>query len=251
MKTRQKPLVLCGALVAAGIAGWSACAAVDLLPNGSFEEGSFSATGGVMALGNGDASITGWQVVGGSSGAGILWMDNSNPYGYRAADGSRFLNLVGGPAGADGAGVELATGVPVVPGQYYELSFDLGVSSQDHGLYTDPAGLPGPGVQVTVTGTSGALAGGSYYFGNTGNPNTDGNDSWQLVTTVPFEATGTSTTVIFSSVGYGGEHFVGLDDVSFVAIPEPSTPALITIGTLGLALFGSSATRRAALKRQG
>jgi hypothetical protein len=236
MKTRHEPIILCGALVASGIACWSACAAVNLLPNGSFEDGAFTAAGGVMALGNGDRSITGWQVVGGSSGSGISWMDNSNPYGYKAADGSRFLNLVGGPAGADGAGVELALGVPVVPGQYYQLSFDLGVSAQDHVLYADPTGLTGPGVQVTVTGISGALASGNYYFGNTSNPNTDGDNSWELVATAPFEATGASTTVIFSSVGYGGEHFLGLDDVSLVQVPEPSAAVLITMGVLGLAL---------------
>jgi hypothetical protein len=47
---------------------------------------------------------------------------------------------------------------------------------------------------------------------------------------------GTSNTILFSEIG--GNVYAGLDDVSVVAIPEPSTWALALLGFAGLGMLG-------------
>jgi hypothetical protein len=47
---------------------------------------------------------------------------------------------------------------------------------------------------------------------------------------------GTSNTIVFSEIG--ANVYAGLDDVSVVAIPEPSTRALALLGFAGLSMLG-------------
>ena len=233
MSSRAKG-VLFRSLVATAIAwGGSAAFAQNILTNGNFEEGFFNGVGGVMALGNNSFDIEDWQVLGGKSG-GIDWITPINDTGLLPSDGLNFLNLVGTTAGADGAGVQLALPLAVVPGQYYELSFNLGTTAADHWLYQNPAGLPGPGVRLTISGTSsgGASPSGFFFFGNTSLPNNNGNNRWTAETTGPFQATGDWLSLAFTSVGVGGETFIGLEDVSVTALPEPSATALLALGAL-------------------
>lgn len=230
MNTKRGVCALRVAIAATLILGCNTGFAQNILTNGSFEEGFFSGVGGVMALGDGSTYIDEWQVVGGTSG-GIQWLTSNNIEGFLPADGLKFLNLAGTPAGADSAGIQLALPVAVVKGQYYDLTFDLGTTFQDHRLYTDPAGLSGPGVQVTISGSSGASQGGYFFFGDTSLPNNDGNNRWTPENTGAFEATGYWLSISFSSVGYGGETFIGLDNVSLVPVPEPSTVVLMTLGS--------------------
>jgi hypothetical protein len=234
VSTRLKSIVFRLVIAASLWLGWSDGLAQNLLTNGGFELGLWDGVGGAMALGPGSTYIEEWQVVGGSSGGGIQWLTTNNFCGFMPADGLYFLNLVGTSAGADGAGVQLSLPLPVVPGQYYELTFDLGTTAADHWLYENPNGLPGPVVQVTINGT---VSGSYFFFGDTSLPNTDGNNRWTLESTGAFEATGDWLSIIFSSIGYGGETFVGLDDVSVVPVPEPSVMKLLPAGALFLALF--------------
>ena len=144
---------------------------------------------------------------------------------------------MGTRAGADGAGVQLALPVAVVKGQYYELTFDLGTTARDHWIYTDPTGLPGPGVQVLISGAGGAAQGGYFFFGDTSLPDNYGNNRWTTESTGPFEATGYWLSLSFSSVGYGGESFVGLDAVHVIAVPAPE-PSTTRLAALGAVLYG-------------
>jgi hypothetical protein len=202
----------------------------NIITNGGFENGFFDGVGGVMSLPNNSFDIDGWQVLGGVSG-GIQWLTAANLYGFMPADGMRFLNLVGTSAGADNAGIQLGLPLAVLPGHEYQLTFDLGTTAADHWIYTDPTGLPGPGVQVSISGSS---AGSQvfYFFGDTSQPNNAGNNRWTVETTGYFEATGYWLSISFSSIGYGGESFVGLDGVSVVPLPEPSSAGLWSCGLL-------------------
>jgi len=243
-RTSLRSLAALVALAITLAAAGSSCLAQNLLPNGSFEQGDFSGVSGVMVLGDGSTAITGWQAVGGSSG-GIQWLTTPNSGGFLASEGLNFLNLVGTPAGADGAGVQLELPLPVVAGQYYELTFDLGTTAADHSLYTDPTGFPGPGVQVTIGGSGGASQGGYFFVGDTSLPNNDGGNRWTSESTGPFQATGDFLSIGFSSIGYGGETFIGLDNVNLTSAPEASTISLMATGALVFLLF-----RRRSLKRE-
>lgn len=218
--------------------GW----AQNVLTNGSFEFGLWNGVGGVMALGDGSTYLGEWQVIGGAGG-GISWMTSNNVCGFLPSDGLHFLNLANASGGADGAGVQLALPMPVVKGQYYQLTFDLGTTAQDHSLYTDANGLRGPGVQLTLGGSSGAPPGGSFFFGDASLPNTLGNSRWTTETTGAFEATGYWLSIAFSSIGYEGTTLIGLDNISLVAVPVPE-PSLFTLLTAGIPYVAWSRQRQ-------
>ena len=74
-------------------------------------------------------------------------------------------------------------------------------------------------------------------------PATDLNSTWQEFTfSYISRPDGTSNTIIFSEIGGGA--YAGLDDVTVVAVPEPSTWALALLGFAGLGMAG---VRRARL----
>ena len=212
--------------------------AQNLLTDGSFESDLFQNTNGSLFLPAGSLDLSEWRVLGGVDGS-IQWMFSNNVPGFLPFNGARFLNLVGTPAGADGAGIQLATPLAVVPGQYYQITFALGTTSRDHWLYTDPAGLRGPGVQLSI---SGASPGNLFFFGDTSLADDAGNAHWTRETTGPIEATGYWLQLAFTSIGYGNETLVGLDDVQVVPAPEPSS---FVIAVLGSVLWYGRSRRRA------
>ena len=57
--------------------------------------------------------------------------------------------------------------------------------------------------------------------------------NFQLFTTT-FTATGTSTLIAFSNGTPVGDNYAGLDDVSLIAVPEPTTWAMMILGFFGL-----------------
>jgi PEP-CTERM motif len=66
-------------------------------------------------------------------------------------------------------------------------------------------------------------------------PATDLDSTWQQFT-YSFIPDGRSNTIRFSEIG--GDAYAGLDDVTVIAVPEPSTWALALIGFAGLAMLG-------------
>ena len=52
---------------------------------------------------------------------------------------------------------------------------------------------------------------------------------------------GTSNTIVFSEIGGGA--YAGLDDITIVAAPEPSTWALGLLGFVGLGVLGMRRAR--------
>jgi hypothetical protein len=189
----------------------------NLISNGSFEVGSFVPNGqDSMVLAVGATDMTDWTV----QTASLAWIGPSNPFGLTASDGGYFLDLSGYHDNAPYAGVLQSQTIPTTIGAQYRLTFDIG---------TDPQYDTAPvGVQVTAGSAS------ATFTSTPVNPN-----QWQSFT---FDFIATSTSTSLSLVGQAGtdEKYIGLDNVSLVVIPEPSTLALLG----GPGLLAAAAWRR-------
>lgn len=192
--------------------------AANLIQNGSFEDGLNP--GAFKSLSAPSTDITGWKV---SQGAidyiGTFW---------QASEGVRSLDM-NGPS-IPGA-IEQA--FSTTPGTKYQVTFDLA------GNYT---AVPNTKTLRVSTGP-GIFA--DFTFDATGKgPNNMGwvSKSWE------FTATGSSTTLLFSSLTSGGAG-PALDNVSVIALSDPPTsvpePSSM-LGLLGLGVLGIGS----ALKRQ-
>ncbi len=184
-----------------------------LIVNGSFETGTNPPSQGSngVALLTGSTAITGWTVIGGTSGDGLAWLPNGNSYGVSTPFGNDFLDLTGYHDNAPYFGVSQS--ISTVVGQAYTLSLDLGVD-ESNSLYSGPIAvqvMAGP-VTQTLTDTS------------TGTGNI-----WTAFN-VNFTATSTSTTI--SIQGTQGNQYIGLDNVSVAAVPEPSTLIMVGMATM-------------------
>jgi hypothetical protein len=219
-------------------------AQANLIINGSFENGNFSpnvsGTPGVMKLYNGATDITGWAVVGGgpSFQGDIVWERQDNPWAFHAAEGNRFPDLTGyaGDTLQPHGGIALQQTVNTLPGQYYLLSFDVGSSR----AYTGTS--PNPQIQVTVNGVPPIWT----FTGNVSLPDDPGfNNHWQHAGFV-FLASGTPAVISFMATTFGTDNVIDLDNVSLVAVPEPTT---MIAGALLLVPFGASTLRMLRKKR--
>ena len=172
----------------------SAVAAVPL-PNGSFEQGVFTAAP-FDELHAGSTALTGWAIEGGSVDAiGSYWS---------ASDGSRSLDLNGSEAGA------ISQPLATLTGATYVVRFDLS---------GNPAA--GPDVKTLTVGSTGASVEPlSFDTRAAGATLTD--MKWSLREYV-FIATGSTTVLTFSSTT-PGPFGPALDDVRVTEIlpPEPS-----------------------------
>lgn len=198
--------------------------AQNLLANGSFEQGTFvnSGTGG-YPLPVGSTVITGWTV----SNAELAWLENGNSYGLETPFGSYFLDLTGYHDSLPYGGV--AQTIATTPGAQYVLSFDIG-ADQSAGTYGGP---------MSVAASAGSTAG-SFTFtapvGSLGN-------YWGEFD-LPFTATGASTAITLTGTSSAGGQYLGLDNVSVTAAPEPSQSAALGIGFLSLGAMVLRARKR-------
>ena len=120
---------------------WVGYAQANLLTNGSFEHRrTFIGDGNrVDELSSGSTVIPGWTT---TNGVPTAWIENGNPYGISASDGSFFLDLTGyANFGTYGGVTQTMTGLAV--GTTYALTFDLG--------YGGNSSLFGGPVTVRVT----------------------------------------------------------------------------------------------------
>src|SRR5450631_2855770 len=110
MKFRHVPFALLVAVTGLSATASPGSAAVNLVTNGSFENGTGDAGfGGFTTLGGGATNITGWTVTGGS----IDWIHGYWP----AADGTHSIDLNGNSVG----GMEQT--ISTVAGQGYKMTF--------------------------------------------------------------------------------------------------------------------------------
>ncbi len=205
----KKSLTLC--MVTALMVFGAGIARADLVTNGSFESGSYSANGsGFMTLSAGSTAINGWTVTGG----GVDWIGT-----YWTADaGSMSLDLSGNNPG----GIQLGTSLATTAGQEYVLQFYL-------------AGNPdGPPTIKPLQVTVGNLTPMMFYFNDTGF--TKANMGWALETFY-FTASSSTTTLLFTS-NSGTAYGPALDNVSVNAVPEPSLTLLFGMGLGAVSLVG-------------
>jgi hypothetical protein len=198
--------------------------------NGSFEEGTFG-DGSVREVSRGDTALSGWTV----NDNPIAWYTNGyepNPLrqiGVGPHSGNLAINLCDGSVAnaCDGSvrPVSLSQTFTILPFIEQQVSFWVGNSRGNGGPVS---------IGVTITdGTSNTLL-----LGETATaPATDLDSTWQeftysYISRIP---DGTSNTIVFSEVG--GNVYAGLDDVTVLSVPEPSTWALALLGFAGLGML--------------
>ena len=123
--------------------------------------------------------------------------------------------------------------VATTVGQNYILSFYVGRAQSNNGnsTYQGPAT-----VDLSING------GGAVGFTNTDAP-PPGFGDWANFSTT-FIATGSTTTITFLNGTGGQTYYAGLDNVSMVEVPEPSTLVLSALGGVGLSVAAARRRRR-------
>lgn len=189
-------------------------ASANLLTNGSFENGDFGDNDSWKRVIAGDSSITGWI----SGGAGVDWHNqvemSPQPDGLLVVD----LNPDGDAANNTGT---ISQAFATTPGSWYQLSFWLAGPrpNPEDTEFTDPRSVKVDIGDLETTFSQPA------------------SDNLNLVwgeKILEFQATGTSTTLMFSSVNGNGYWGPVLDNVSVNLVPVPTTVWLFGSGLMGL-----------------
>jgi hypothetical protein len=189
-----------------------------LISNGSFELGTGQASSGnYVRFTPGNTSITDWTIITDD----IAWLNGTLPqFGINPSAGSFFLDLTGDTDASPHSGVQQAFATNI--GQSYRVSFDLG---------TGTGSCVGP---VSLIVTAGAA---SQTFTNSSTTT-----NW---TSYSMDFTANAATTTLTLQGFStpvGGIYIGLDNVSVFAIPEPATWTLMIIG--GAALGAAPWRRR-------
>ena len=221
MKTTTLSL-LAGAVLALCV---PAVASANLLTNGGFEVGTPVGNHGdahsQRLLAGDNTSLAGWAVVG-DAGEDIAWIGAGHPYNVlTASEGSNFLDLTGWQAGGF-AGKGVVQTFDTVAGQQYTVGFDLGNSTD----YNNSNGISG------LVVSAGSL---NQLVSSVTNNSRNAWDHFEL----RFVAQSAHTTLSFT--GDQAIHYIGLDNVSVTAVPEPETYAMLLAG---LGVMGAVARRR-------
>jgi hypothetical protein len=227
--------------IAASMLMCVSAAHANLIRNGSFEEGTFG-DGSVRQIKPGDSALPGWTV----NDNPIAWYtigyepNPLKPIGVSPHSGNLAVNLCDGSVRTCDGSVRVGSvsqTIATLPFREYQLSYWVGNYSGNGGSAA---------VLTTITdGTSNTI-----FAATTIVPATDSSSTWEHFV-FNFLSDGTSNTIHFgetpdpTSPPRIGPTYVGLDDVTVVAVPEPSTWALALLGFAGLGMVGLRRSRLA------
>jgi hypothetical protein len=206
----------------AALASTSAQATINLVTNGSFENG-IATVGSTFVAGGDSTSIVGWTTAPG----GVDYVDDTIAAGgWVAAEGDRSVELATGL---------LRSGITqdiegFVIGKQYRVSFKVSANPYNPENY-DRA----PRLRYSYTATPGSIA---FDFSD-GDLTTPLNMLYQTVSTV-FTANTTMQRISFRGA-YPGNYGVVIDDVSVSMVPEPASWAMMIAG---FAMVGIASRRR-------
>ena len=234
---RSLPLVAC---LTAGLLCTTAKAAVPFVSDGSFEDPAETANSLNNVTGQ---SFDGWSgdaIGGASSGDNGEYLINGNiqdlggnNYGVTPF-GSQYLGLNAVYRNSFRS-IESQTVNGLTPGQPYELTIYI--------ANLDGANDPNISLTVEYNATSTGNPAASATFSAPAGEGPYGNGTIDFVPeTLIF--TPTSNTISFNIGNQSKTGTMGIDNVSLVAVPEPTTTAAALLGTAGLAVLALRRRRR-------
>jgi hypothetical protein len=192
--TMWKIVSLVSALLAASLTSH----AQNLITNGSFEIGVFADDGdGWQCLQPGSTLLPGWTIISDD----IVRAVNTNYWEITASDGSFHLDLAGCSDSPPHGGITQIIRTSI--GQAYRLSLDLGVHNRP-----DNPDLGGPITVFVSTGFTNA-----WFTHDAAESDTQ----WRTYS-LDFIAQTARTPIII--LGTNGKHYIGVDNVSVVALRE-------------------------------
>lgn len=208
---------------AALVASVGATSAMNIVLNPSFELGNFddidiAFVPSVTQLGGSQSNtkITNWVV---SQDRPLIWIDNLYPGPLKTPTGTKFLDLTFYTFITSQYST-VSQSLNTTAGQQYTLSFELG-SSNFFGVL--------PVIALSAAGLT-------VNFAMTAAPTSV--NQW---TSFSFGFTAPTASTPISFTGIQGSDFIGLDNISVTAVPEPGSIAMFFAG---LAAVGTVVARR-------